>query len=309
MQLTADAAVLARAKSGDQAAFNGMLKPLQPALRGLLIKMLGDLAEVDDLLQQTMLKAWQSLRSFRGDAKFSTWVHSIAVRQAIDHLRAQKRYREGALLHAANDCVTSGKVANVLSTLAAPDFHFDVHEHIRYCFSCVGRSLEPEQQAALVLRDVYALSNDEAAATLGVTRSVLRHLLGEARKSMMERYDQLCSLVSKQGVCYQCEGLRAGAPAGQRGAEPSAMFVAGEGREAHLKRRLRVVADADGSRSRRLHRLLAQQLHELEQRTPSHDQAERYPASIGECSPAGADGCLPAPAEECGAPEQPCEHV
>lgn len=84
-----------------------------------------------------------------------------------------------------------------------PGFAFDVREHIAFCFTCVGRSLPPEQQAAIVLREVFEYSNREAARIAGVTESVLRHHLSAGRKSMKETYDGLCALVGKQGMCRQ----------------------------------------------------------------------------------------------------------
>ena len=80
-----------------------------------------------------------------------------------------------------------------------------------------GRSLPPDEQAALVLRDVLDLSAREAAEVLGISDSVLRHRLSAARRAMEENYDGLCALVSKQGICHQCRGLQAIAPEDRRG--------------------------------------------------------------------------------------------
>jgi RNA polymerase sigma-70 factor (ECF subfamily) len=92
-----------------------------------------------------------------------------------------------------------------------------VREHISYCYTCVGRSLPPDELAVLVLRDVVDMSAREAATALGVSDSVLRHRLAAARNSMQERFEGLCSLVSKTGVCYQCKGLQMIAPDDRKG--------------------------------------------------------------------------------------------
>ena len=88
-----------------------------------------------------------------------------------------------------------------------PGFAFDAKQHVAYCFVCIGRSLPPDEQAALVLRDVMEFSNREAANVLGTSESVLRHRLAAARNAMKGRYDGLCALVSKGGICHQCSGL------------------------------------------------------------------------------------------------------
>src|SRR5690606_17155580 len=90
------------------------------------------------------------------------------------------------------------------------------------CFVCIGRSIAPDEQAALVLRDVMEFSNREAANVLGISDSVLRHRLSAAREQMEQRYDGLCALISKTGICHQCEGLGLAAEAmgGQRTSLP-----------------------------------------------------------------------------------------
>jgi len=77
--------------------------------------------------------------------------------------------------------------------------------------------LPPDELAVLVLRDVVDMSAREASTALGVSDSVLRHRLAAARSSMQDRFDGLCSLVSKQGICYQCKGLQMIAPEDKKG--------------------------------------------------------------------------------------------
>jgi len=100
----------------------------------------------------------------------------------------------------------------VIDAFSQPDFAFEVREHIAYCFACVGRSLPADEQAALVLSDVVEMSARDAARVLGTSESVYRHRLSAARQLMTEKYEGLCALVSKTGICHQCKGLRQIAP-------------------------------------------------------------------------------------------------
>ncbi len=122
----------------------------------------------------------------------------------------------------------------------------------------MGRSLEPEQQLALVLRDVLGLSNAEAATHAGVSQSVLRHRLSDARKHMQRSFDGLCAIVAKQGVCYQCSGLRDTFPAAQRGPSVPGLGTEDDDAEQRYRHRLNVVseADLDGGSTARLHEML-----------------------------------------------------
>jgi RNA polymerase sigma-70 factor (ECF subfamily) len=68
-----------------------------------------------------------------------------------------------------------------------------------------------------VLRDVMELSAREASDVLGISDSVQRHRLAAAREAMTSKFEGLCTLVSKTGICHQCAGLRMLAPETKRG--------------------------------------------------------------------------------------------
>ncbi len=202
-----------RDSTTDGADFSRKIEAAVPMLRGLLRRMVGHPDEVEDLIQSTLLKAWEARETFRGDAKFSTWLCSIGSRLAVDFLRERKRWRERAQVIYAAACLDAeAEGAAVGAALHDPGFTFDVREHIAYCFTCIGRTLAPETQAALVLRDLLELDNDEAAHCQGVSLSVFRHRLAAARQQMQTTYEGLCALTNKQGICWQCAGLRAAAP-------------------------------------------------------------------------------------------------
>jgi RNA polymerase sigma-70 factor (ECF subfamily) len=95
-----------------------------------------------------------------------------------------------------------------MAAASTPEFAYEVREHIAYCFTCVGRSLPPDDMAALVLRDVMGLDAREASNVLGISDAVLRHRLAAARTAMTDTYDGLCALVNKAGICHQCRGLQ-----------------------------------------------------------------------------------------------------
>lgn len=210
--------LIAKARQGDRRAFSSAVEAELPKLRRITRRMIGHPEDAEDVLQDALIKAWSAIGSFEERSAFSTWLASIVSRAAIDHLRRQKRWRTEAQVAYANLCAGSEELSGeVMSAASSPDFAFEVREHIAYCFTCVGRSLPPDEQAALVLRDVLDLSGREAANVLGVSDSVMRHRLSTARTAMQEKYGGLCALVSKTGICHQCSGLRMIAPEGRKG--------------------------------------------------------------------------------------------
>lgn len=240
----------------DQAAFGRLAAEGTPKLKGLIRRLVGHPDETDDLVQQTLLKAWERIDSYRGDSEFSSWLCAIGSHLAVDYLRRQKRWRARAQVAYANECLRNEDLAMEIGQVyASPSFAYDVNEHISYCFACVGRSLNPDEYAAVVLREVFDQSNREAAKTLGVSESVLRHRLAAGRRVLTDEFEGLCSLVNKTGVCYQCKGLRDIAPV--QGAEvPSAL---------DLDKRLAIVAAArDDGQSVQLHDLFWRRTAEIE---------------------------------------------
>jgi len=214
-----EADLVAAARAGDRAAFDALVGTALPVMRDVVRRMVGHPEDSEDVVQEAVLKAWTGMPGFRGDAGFATWARAIAARAAVDHLRGQMRWRKEAQVAYANSCAADGALSGeVMAVTMDPDFAFELRQHIAYCFTCVGRSLPPDEQAALVLRDVLGLSAREAAEALGVLDSVLRHRLSAARRAMTARYKGLCALINKQGICHQCTGLRHLAAEDRRGA-------------------------------------------------------------------------------------------
>lgn len=254
-----DQELVPRARAGDAAAFDKLMVTHRGKLRGVIRRLVGHPEDTDDLVQESMIRAWQGMAEFRGEATFATWLCAIGIRQALDHLRRDKPWRSEAQIVYANACAQTESLRNeVISIVAQPEFVYEAREHIAYCFQCVGRALPPERHAALVLREVLGLSNREAAETLGLSESVLRHHLSAARQSMTQQFEGLCSLVNKNGVCYQCEGLRAATPPSRQG--PPVPNVAGwEDRIAVVRQ-----ADIDHGLSQAMHDLFWRRTKALE---------------------------------------------
>lgn len=250
---------LEAARAGDRGAFERLVRPALSRVRVVVRRMIGDAAETDDLVQEALARAWTSIAKFDGRAEPASWLCKIAINATLDHLRREKRWRTHAQVAYANECATSEELGGeVCATLMSPAGRYDAREHIAFCFTCVGRSLEPDLQAALVLREIEGMTNLEAARTLDVTESVLRHRVAEARAVMEREFEGLCALVHKQGACWQCRGLREAAPEAGQGEPPPAI--------PSLDDRLAIVraANVDAGVSQPLHDLFWRRLRAQE---------------------------------------------
>jgi RNA polymerase sigma-70 factor (ECF subfamily) len=266
-----EAALVTRARGGDQAALEKLVEPWRPPLFGYIFRMVAQRQDAEDLLQDVLVRVMQSLPSFRGEARFKSWLFGIATHACLDHLRHRRRWRVEAQLEGERRTLEDPAAgAQVVGTLTAPDFVFEIREHVAFCFACIARTLEPEEQAALMLKEVLGFTAEEAARIAELSEPVFRHRLSSARQKMTGAYDGLCQLINKTGMCAQCRGLRDFAPPANKGADLVQIQVA-PGRsvtpESLFDARLEIVrqADLENGRSRKLHDLFFSSLSEHEE--------------------------------------------
>jgi RNA polymerase sigma-70 factor, ECF subfamily len=248
-----------RARAGDRAAMEALLLPWRKPLYGYIYRVVTRRADAEDLLQETQVRAIEQISRFRGESRFKSWLFGIATNVSLDHLRKKKRWRvETQLEGEARARANPERMTEVAAMMARPDFAFEIREHIAFCFSCLARSLEPEKQAAIFLKEVLGFTSQEGASILGCSEPQFRHHLSAARGSMIDGYEGMCQLINKTGACWQCRGLRELAPAANQGSDllqievkpgipvtPESLFDA----------RLEIVrtADLEEGRARKLH--------------------------------------------------------
>ncbi|MFZ3217954.1 MAG: RNA polymerase sigma factor [Candidatus Acidiferrales bacterium] len=215
-----EAQLVERARQGDNTAFGSLLEPWRKPLFGYIYRMVLLRQDAEDLLQDVLVRVLEGIRTYRGEARFKSWLFGIATHVCLDHLRAKKRWRvEAQSLGEKESTADAAKTEGLIGLMQQPGFSFEIREHIAFCFSCVARTLPPEEQAALMLKEVLGFTAEEAAGILGVSEPVFRHRLAAGRAKMIEDYEGLCALINKAGVCYQCSGLQQIAGEGHRGAD------------------------------------------------------------------------------------------
>lgn len=217
--LEEESKLVERARQGDRAAFGSLVEPWRKPLFGYIYRMVALRQDAEDLLQDVFVRVLENIREYRGEARFKSWLFGIATHACLDHLRQRKRWRvEAQRIGEQETTEHPEQLAGLRELMSEPGFVYEIREHIAFCFSCIARSLSPEEQAAVMLKEVLEFTSEEAAAILRVSEPVFRHRLSDARAKMTEAFDGLCSLINKQGVCYQCAGLREIAVEKNRGA-------------------------------------------------------------------------------------------
>lgn len=194
----AERELVARAQSGSEDAFGTLMRSHYEPIFRLVNSMLRDEHSARDVCQEVWLTVWKNLGSFRGDAKFSTWVHPIATRRAIDHLRGRKRWFNRFIPFMAD--VADSNEGGADRTPAAPeataasDPRADLETSERNeGFERAIASLPPKHRAVLALREVQGFSYDEIAERLGIARGTVMSRLFHARRLLAQKIgDQSC---------------------------------------------------------------------------------------------------------------------
>lgn len=178
-------------------------------MKSFVLRLTASVQDSEDIVQETYLKAQAKIDSFRGDSSLKTWLFAIAANLARDLLRAKKRWPEN-VTDICKDAALSNtqffqEALQIRQT--SPQGHFEIKEHVAFCFTCVAKSLPLEQQIALLLKEVYAFKAKEIAEIMEQSEAMVKYYLRVGRSKMIDIFEARCSLINKQGICHQCTEL------------------------------------------------------------------------------------------------------
>jgi len=200
---------LRNALTGDINSFQTLFAGFQNQLKSYLYRLIVDRNDVDDLMHDTFIKAFDKISAFNKDSSLKMWVFKIATNLAYDHLRKLKRWPADAQDQGATLAIGTAEIAQsfriVHQTSSAGAY--EMKEHIDFCFTCISKTLPIENQVALILKDIYDFQVKEICLIMENTEGVVKHLLNFSRDTMTTVFDNRCALVNKNGVCDQCSQL------------------------------------------------------------------------------------------------------
>mgnify|MGYP002379934510 CR=1 FL=1 len=186
--------LIQQAQAGGEEAFGTLMRlHYEPVFRHVCA-MLRDEHSARDVCQEIWLTVWKNLGTFRGEAKFSTWVHPIATRRAIDHLRSRKRWFSRFIPFRTDTDGTSDEAAGGDRVEAAPEASdaSDPRQALERRegdarFERAINSLPPKHRVVLALREIQGLSYEEIAAQTGLARGTVMSRLFHARRMLVQK--------------------------------------------------------------------------------------------------------------------------
>jgi RNA polymerase sigma-70 factor, ECF subfamily len=184
------------ARRGDREAFERVAAPCLRELHLHCYRMLGSLHEADDLVQETLLRAWRAVGRFEGRSSVRTWLYRIATNACLNALAARPRRALPSGLAPASDPLDPVREPilepiwlepypdRLLDELDDPAARYVRRETIELAFLAAIHLLPPRQRAVLLLGDVLEWSATEVAELLGTTAVSVNSALQRARASL-----------------------------------------------------------------------------------------------------------------------------
>ncbi len=188
--------IIVAARQGDSPAFNSLFELHRKPLLVHCYRLSGSLDDAEDIVQETLLRAWGKLKSFDGSGSFRNWLYVIATRLWLDEFRKRKKR---ILLPIEGDPSNPDEPPRpnpsasfldplpdswLVSLEPTPEHSYERRETISFAFMVALQKLNARQRAVLILREVFNWSAEETAATLDLTVDSVNNLLYRARKNL-----------------------------------------------------------------------------------------------------------------------------
>jgi RNA polymerase sigma-70 factor (TIGR02960 family) len=185
-------ATLARAQAGDSDAFGELTDPYRREIHVHCYRILGSFQDAEDVLQETLLSAWQAIDRFDGRS-LRAWLYRIATNRCLNYLRDASRRPQspgvtgaafpfGAATHSDDPWWLQPYPDDLIEESSpGPEARYDARESIALSFVAGLQKLPTQQRAALVLRDVLGFSAAEVAEMLDSTPASVNSALQRAR--------------------------------------------------------------------------------------------------------------------------------
>ena len=170
---------------GQQKAFDELVSRHYRGIYNMLYRMLGNAEDASDLTQESFLRAYSRLDTFRAGGSFLAWIRRIASNLCIDHFR-----RRGRPAVSLDQRLEAGMEEADSAVVGSPAEHLEMAEDSRRVLAAV-QELPEKQRVVLVLRHVEGLKMEEIAKTLKMPVGTVKTLLFRGRKAVRARVGEL----------------------------------------------------------------------------------------------------------------------
>jgi RNA polymerase sigma-70 factor (ECF subfamily) len=175
-------------QAGDRAAFDLLVRKYQYRIYKFITRYVRDANLAFDITQETFLRAYRSIRSFRGDSAFYTWLYRIAINASKNHLALEARRQESALVEDGER--EAANSLEGLQSLETPEALL-ISEEMRQVIVQAIQELAPDLRMAILLREVEGFSYEDIAETMNCPIGTVRSRIFRAREAINSRLEPL----------------------------------------------------------------------------------------------------------------------
>ncbi len=176
---------MARIAKGDDSAFEILVNRHQASVLNLIYRFIGDRTQAKDLAQEVFIRVWQAAKTYRPEAKFTTWIYRIATNVCFNELKSARRRRWFQFRRFNDD--NEGSIEETFSDGSPTAEDLLLEKERSRQISDALQSLPDNQRMALVLKRYDNLSYAEIAQVIGCSVSAVESLLVRAKRTLQEK--------------------------------------------------------------------------------------------------------------------------
>ena len=173
--------LIEKARDGDRSAFEQLVKLHEKNVYSLALKLTKNREDALDAAQEAFLKAWISLKSFRGDSKFSSWLYRLTYNTCLDFLRKSKK---GEIISLTSE-EDEETVADIKDPAPTPEEQ-TVKREIKKTVQNAVDALPEEHRQIIVMREFTGMSYAEIAESMSISEGTVKSRLSRARAKLAE---------------------------------------------------------------------------------------------------------------------------
>ena len=184
--MTNETELIEQLKQGDETAFKTIVEQWKDMVYNTILGIVQNETEAEDLAQDVFIKVFEKIGTFKGDAKFSTWLYRIATTTALDHLRSKKRKKRFGFLQSLTG---SGDEKESIPDFHHPGVSLDNKERAAVLFKAID-ALPENQKTAYTLHKLEGLSYRDVSEVLNTTVSAVESLMSRANQNLRKELEE-----------------------------------------------------------------------------------------------------------------------
>jgi RNA polymerase sigma-70 factor (ECF subfamily) len=185
--MVSDEQLVVMSRQGDGQAFGELVQRYQNRVYSLAYRYMGNEDDAYDMAQETFIKAFRSLRSFKGESSFGTWIYRVTTNVCLDEIRRRKRRVVPLSL---DEPVATADGNEYEKEIADNSLGADIlyeHKELSQYIQKLLDEMKPDHKAAIILRDIMELSYEEIAAVLDCSVGTVKSRINRARNILKKK--------------------------------------------------------------------------------------------------------------------------